>query len=272
MQRGNEVGTSYLLERYESKFVIPYYMIEPISDFVSVYCSLDEYSKKAGCNFYRVNNLYFDSPDYLFLKKRLDGSDNRFNLRIRAYGDSSLLPYFLEIKQKKVNVVRKFRADVYDEEWHDIFLIPGYKTHKSRNYKKRSNMDLFFRLADSYNATPKVLTQYMRMAYISDVDGYARVTFDTDLRYQVEEGYNLIPDEDKMVANDNSTLFDPGCNVILELKCHTAQVPLWMIDLIRYFNLQKRSFSKYVTGVSDVLNLYKYDSSDRQTTAVSVIH
>ena len=42
--RGGAKLTPPVLERYELKFVIPDYMIDPISDFVSVYCSLDKYS------------------------------------------------------------------------------------------------------------------------------------------------------------------------------------------------------------------------------------
>ena len=61
-------GAAYLIERYESKFTIPEYLVEPISEFVSIYCLLDEYSEQAENGFYRVNNLYFDSPNYLFLK------------------------------------------------------------------------------------------------------------------------------------------------------------------------------------------------------------
>ena len=264
MSREPQNRTSPILERYELKYVIPFHLIEPISDFVSVYCSLDKYSEKSEDRFYQVNNLYFDSPNYLFLKKRVEGSDNRFNLRIRSYDNSSETPCFLEIKQKKVNVVRKFREGVDDENWQGMFEIPDYNMHREKNCVENSNKSLFFRMAYSYNATPKVLTQYRRKAYASDVNDYGRVTFDTDLRYQYEERYNLIPDENKMVPLDNDTLFDPGCNIVLELKCHSTQVPLWMVDLIRYFNLRRRSFSKYVTGVSEVLNLYKYDSSSRQ--------
>jgi len=247
---------SYLVERYESKFTIPEYLIEPISDFVSVYCLLDKYSKQSDDGFYRVNNLYFDSPNYLFLKKRLDRSENRFNLRVRSYGDNPELPCFFEVKQRKVNIVRKYRAAIYDEDWDKLFETPGYELEQDENGKLASNKILFLKLAYSYNATPKVLTQYKRKAYVSDVDNYARVTFDTELRYQPEQGYTIIPDEDKMVPLDNSTLFDPGCSVILELKCYSTQVPLWMIDLIRYFKLRRRSFSKYLTGVSEVLGLY----------------
>jgi len=98
------------------------------------------------------------------------------------------------------------------------------------------------------------------------VDEYGRVTFDTDLRYQAETGYHLSPDEEKMTPSDDETIFDPGCSVVLELKCYCMHVPLWMIDLIRYFNLTRRSFSKYVTGVKNVLHLFDY-AADRDGLA-----
>jgi hypothetical protein len=44
------------------------------------------------------------------------------------------------------------------------------------------------------------------------------------------------------------TCFDPGCSVILELKCHASTVPFWMLDLVRRFELRRRSFSKYLNG------------------------
>jgi len=254
-----------LLQRYESKFTIPEHMIGPISDFASVYCRLDRYSQRTDDTFYRVNNLYFDTPDYLFLKRRLDGCETRFNLRIRTYDDTSTCPCFLEIKQKNVNIIKKYRARVYDEDWHRMFEVPGYKLHKEKGYKATSHKTLFFKTAYSYHAGPKVLTQYRRKAYVSNVDDYARITFDRDLRYQVEEGYNLMPDESKMVPLDHETLFDPGAGVVLELKCYTTQVPLWMIDLIRRFDLRRRSFSKYVTGVVNVLNMFGYAPSVRQS-------
>lgn len=257
-------GVSYLVERYESKFTIPTALVEPIADFVSVYCLLDAYSEQAEDGFYRVNNLYFDSPNYLFLKKRLDRSDSRFNLRIRSYGDKPTTPCFFEIKQKKANIVRKYRAAIHDKSWSELFEAPGYVLPQKENSTDVSNMALFLRMVAAYNATPKVLTQYKRKAYVSDVDDYARVTFDLDLRYQPEESYTIVPDEDRMVPLDNATLFDPDCSVILELKCYSTEVPLWMIDLIRHFDLRRRSFSKYASGVCEVLNLFRYDVSCRQ--------
>ncbi|GBC59202.1 VTC domain-containing protein [Desulfonema ishimotonii] len=256
-----------ILERYELKFVIPEHMVDPISDFASVYCTLDKYSQITDGLFYRVNNLYFDTPNFLFLQRRLEGVENRFNMRIRSYGEEGNLPCFFEIKQKRVNIIKKFRAGVHDEDWPVMFEKSDYDISGKTRREEVGNKELFLRLAHSYNAGPRVLTQYKRKAYVSDVDDYGRVTFDMDLRYMPEERYNVRPDEARMIPNDDVMAFDPDPvgNIILELKCYSTQFPLWMIDLIRYFDLSRRSFSKYITGLRSVTELCRYDPGIRQS-------
>ena len=257
-----------IIERYEMKFLIPAAMIEPIACFASIYCTLDLHSQQSTDGFYQINNLYLDTPHFLFLKKRRSGSDNRFNMRIRSYGDQPSHCY-LEVKQKKVNIVRKFRSQEPAHNWHQSFPSPGDPPLEDTTCRATVEKELFLRLAHSYMATPKVQTQYRRMAYVSNVDDYGRVTFDTDLRYFPQEQYTLLaPKQSAMVPLDEETLFDPGCSVILELKCHCRNVPLWMIDLIRYFNLKRIAFSKYVTGISQILKLHAYDPSNRATAVV----
>jgi len=252
-----------LLERYELKFLIPAKMIEPISAFASVYCSPDTYSDLSEDGFYRVNSLYLDSPDFLFLKMRLADLDNRINMRVRSYGDTPELPYFLEIKQKKSGVIRKYRSAVTDKNWFKAYTEPGYMSSQSNNTKTDINRLKFERLVFTYNAEPKILTQYLRKAMVSDVDEYARITFDKALKYTEETLYNPIPVHNRMNACDHTDVFEPDCEVILELKCYTASVPLWMVDMIRYFNLQRGRFSKYATGAGELLSLHTYDTGSR---------
>lgn len=256
---------AYQLERIESKFTIPVVLIDPICDFASIYCSLDRYAADSPDTFYRINSLYFDTPNFLFLKRRLANFENRFNMRIRSYSDTSSVPCFLEIKQRKDNVIKKMRAPIAIEDWHRMFDEPGYGVGDGDGDSpiSSSSKSLFLKLALAYGAAPKVLTQYRRRAFVSAVDNYARVTIDIDLRCQSRERYDLIPDERQMVSCDDVTRFDPGCSAILELKCYASYVPLWMSDLIRHFNLQRRSFSKYVTAVTRVLDRYHYDPAIR---------
>ena len=53
--------------------------------------------------------------------------------------------------------------------------------------------------------------------------------------------------------------FDGGSFAVLELKCYTAFVPLWMVDLVRAFNLQRTSFSKYSTALRNVFSRDRND-------------
>ncbi len=262
--RDGVLVTPPVLERYELKFVIPDTMIGPISDFVSIYCSLDKYSRVADDSFYRVINLYLDTPYFLFLRNRLLRLQNRFNMRIRSYGDTPQARYFLEVKQKNVMIIKKYRGSIPQEDLVGRSDLIDYIPQSAKSEKELQNIELFQRLMHTYDAGPKVQTQYLRKAYVSDCEEYARVTFDIALKYMAEETFNLTPDPDRMLSYDISTNFDPACNVILELKCYTSQVPLWMVDCIRTFGLNRRSFSKYATGVSEVLNCYHYDTSSRE--------
>lgn len=254
------------IERYELKYTIPFEYIEPISEFASIYCSLDKYSARSATHFYQVNNLYFDSPNYLFLKRRIEHCSNRFNMRIRTYADNPGGIYFLEIKHKIGDVIRKYRSMGDDQMWFMPFISSCHKTkYTPKNPVEANNRQLFERLLKTYNAGPKVLMQYHRKAWVSDVDDYARVTFDVDLRCMPETRYTLAPQENQMISCDPEVVFDPGCAVILELKCQTTQVPFWMLDLIKYFNLTRRSFSKYRTGIFEVFQIYRYDPAVRMS-------
>lgn len=263
MKNSTQQEMPSLLERYELKYLIPLSLIDPISAFASIYCTTDRYAENREDGFYDIYSLYFDTPDYLFLRRRMQGAENRFNMRIRTYDDNSGLPCFFEVKQKYGGVVRKYRAMVNDSKWPEVLQNSSHHLESFKNEKEALNAELFIRLASSYQAAPKILTHYRRKAYISEVDDYARVTFDMNLRYQPEERFNLIPDNDLMNFYDNSTIFDPECSVILELKCYSTQVPLWMVDLIRYFDLQRGSFSKYLQSITQLFESFQYDQGDR---------
>ncbi|WP_051284153.1 polyphosphate polymerase domain-containing protein [Desulforegula conservatrix] len=257
-----------LLERYELKYIIPYSLIDPISDFVSAYCSLDLYCLNSPKGFYRINSLYLDSPDWLFLRMQLDEMDNRIVMRVRSYGDSPRVPYFLEIKQKTGDVVRKYRSAVKDINWFRAYTEPGfYPREVTKDSSENISRDLFDRMVFTYNAEPKVLTQYARKAWISNVDDYARITFDVEQRFRPETDYRPVPGANQMVSCDHSLVFGnyPGCDVILEVKCYTSKVPMWIIDMIRRFGLQRTGFSKYQTGALELLGLHRYDPAFRKS-------
>lgn len=238
-----------VLERYEAKYTIPLEMVDDISRFIAPYCSMDAYSEKSHDLYYTINSLYFDTPDFQLLRLRLQKADNRFNMRVRTYGDDPVLPWFLEIKHKRGDIMRKYRAKLHSEHLEMMLNTPEMLRHHAKNEKEEKNRLLFYRLVQTYNAEPKVLIQYRRKAYISDTEEYARVTFDKELRSMQQSAYIPLPDNDRLQPCDVETVFDTNTSVILELKCYTSFVPLWMIDLIKKFQLNRRGFSKYMAGL-----------------------
>ncbi|MGJ8671195.1 MAG: polyphosphate polymerase domain-containing protein, partial [Oceanococcus sp.] len=228
-----------VLQRYELKYVIPPSLVEPITDFIQPYCELDAHSASAKQHFYPVNSLYFDTPGCEFLKQRMWGRDNRFNMRVRAYGDGTQAPFYLEIKNKRGVGMRKFRATATEQEWPNILSNPGFRLDDDQSDVERLNKELFLRLALSYAIEPKILTNYRRRAFFSTVDDYARLTMDVDLRYREATDFSLQPDR-SMLNYDHEAMFTgnqqpDGGSVVLELNWVMGQVPLWMLDLIRHF-------------------------------------
>ncbi len=263
-----------VLERHELKYLIPLSLVEPISQYISPYCKLDFHSVEADNQFYQVNNLYFDTQNCQFLEQRLWGRDRRFNMRVRAYADGKP-PYFLEIKHKMGCSVKKYRTTAQAEEWPAILTDPLYRIPETDSGVERRNKELYMRLATGYAITPKIYTQYRRRAFFSTVNNYARVTMDRDMKYRTQEDmagardpYDLKPDE-TLISYDNETIYATNtfsdANVVLELKSTIGQVPMWMLDLIKYFELKQVGFSKYMKSslVSRTDNGIGYMPGDR---------
>jgi SPX domain protein involved in polyphosphate accumulation len=244
-----------VLDRYESKYTIPEYMVDEISLFIAPYCSLDEYSAVEESGFYTVNSLYFDTPHYQFLEMRMMRAESRFSMRIRSYGDNPVVPYFFEIKSKRGDVIRKYRARIFEDNVEQA-VNAGHVIDSESTKDEDVNAGLFRRTAGAYNAHPVVFTQYKRKAYAGDTEEYARVTFDKKLRYAERRDYRVSCGNEELQPTDIQDCFDDGCSVVLELKCYTSFVPLWMVDLVRTFNLKRRGFSKYGNAMRQVFGAY----------------
>ena len=143
-------------------------------------------------------------------------------------------------------------------------------------YKKRQasvdgRFNIFTKLATIHHVEPKVMTSYRRMAYLSEVDEYARVTFDRNLKCYEPNGFDPLPSLDLESNYDNECLLPPDCDTVLELKS-TTNVPLWMVDLIRYFRLERTSFSKYCKSFQHVYKVWNDLANRRPNDVVAIGH
>lgn len=231
-----------VIERYEWKCLIPLSMVEPISKYVEAYCEMDYYSRISDDHYYTINSLYLDSPSHSLLRTTENSQAFSFNMRVRSYGVNPEPPYYYEIKYKIRDFVKKKRAKVM-ENWAQILkhsIIPDEVPSDSVK-----NMEDFVFMSHTYNVQPTVLTQHRRKAYLSVEGDSARVTFDRDLRFQETNEWIVDPGKQHLNYYGFPEWYENSSqSVVLELKCE-KKIPMWLVEMIRHFNLNHASFSKY---------------------------
>jgi hypothetical protein len=104
-------------------------------------------------------------------------------------------------------------------------------------------------LAHSYFARPVTMVRYEREAWVSQIDDYARVTFDQQIRSQLHNKMSFEIQPGKWRRMDNPHMQQSLSSMtVVEFK-FTSAVPRWMMSIIQNFNLFRSSFSKYGTSI-----------------------
>ncbi len=240
-----------IIERYEYKYLIPDAVVPEIRNAVRTTSKIDRYAGPDGT--YRIRSLYFDTDRYdLFWANEREQAD-RFKLRARMYpGKTS--PVFLEVKRRVMDVIIKSRAAVPNHAWRDV-LAGNQAALGALAPHIRAGALKFLAPYHRHHIRPVLLVEYEREAYISEVDSYARLTFDRKICVQEQDKLELeaIPNRWRFVDHRVQTnTNEPVC--VLELKFE-RRPPRWMLSLVQRLDLIRYSFSKYCYGVAAELTL-----------------
>jgi hypothetical protein len=173
----------------------------------------------------RINNIYFDTPDWATLRENLAGISNRTKYRLRWYesrGAHPIGPAAFELKKKENLLGTKIIYPVDEQiEWQKIpLLIASFP-------QLRHNVLM-----------PSLINSYRR-AYYQSADRKFRLTLDWDLHFAPfhTEPFALLP--------------FPEPVVVVELKYEQEDDVL--LDLFtQYWPLRLDRFSKYVNGMQMV--------------------
>lgn len=248
------------LQRYELKYMIPERLCGPICAFLRPYTHPDEFTQKSKGG-YIITSLYLDSPELTLHQAKQHKQLNRFKLRIRTYGQGSEGPIFCEVKRKIKGVILKRRVQVKDPNWTRYEPDSSELLVDVNDYNVRV-MREFVELCERLHVGPSMLVRYKREAYVSEVDDYARVTFDRCMLGHLPEGYRLDVDPSSWIPLDDIIATEVPGSAVLEIK-FAGRAPLWMFDLVQRFGLHLRGFSKYSTAVQYGLDTYFPKSSIR---------
>jgi len=240
-----------IIERYEYKYLIPESIIPAIRSAVRTTSKIDRYAGPDGT--YRIRSLYFDTDHYDLYWANDSEQPDRFKLRARMYpGKES--PVFLEVKRRVLDVIIKTRAAVPVDRWRDV-LSGNESALASLPPNVRASALKFLAPYHRHHIRPVLLVEYEREAYISEIDSYARLTFDRKIAVQGQDKLELdaVPTRWRAIDHRVQTRTEePVC--VLELKFE-RRPPRWMVAFVQRLDLIRYSFSKYCYGVTAELTL-----------------
>lgn len=201
-----------VFKRYEIKYLVTNEQKEMIMQEMQKYMYADKYGKSTICN------IYFDTPDFLLIRRSLEHPLYKEKLRLRSYGvakhDSTT---FIEIKKKYKRVVYKRRTEMTESE-SMCYLCSGEHMADSQILR-----EVNYFLEHYKEIAPQVVISYNREAFYSKNDYDFRVTFDDNILWRnydlsLCKGIYGTP----ILRNDYS---------LMEIKTGTA-VPMWMTKVL----------------------------------------
>ena len=241
-----------VISRYESKYLVPASLVPYMRDYLRAFCRPDKFAGPDGR--YTVNNLYFETPGHRFYNDTRLKRFTRFKPRCRFYGDGSDGWLWLELKHKVANITWKIRRRIPVSGWETLFLA-SFETADNR-VRRVKVVESFEDAVILFGAAPYVFVRYNREPYVSDVSQYGRVTFDRQLSYCLAKGSATLQHGRPYTYYDDVQTMDHGeteSPVLVEIKTET-DVPLWIMNMIQKFDLNRRGFSKYCQAVDHHLS------------------
>jgi len=222
-----------IFRRYEIKYMLTLSQKAAVLKAMESYMALDQYGRTT------IRNIYFDTDDYLLIRRSIEKPAYKEKLRIRSYHKAQAnSPVYVELKKKYDSVVYKRRLSLPEQQAMD--WISGIAD--GPNNQISSEIKYFCQYYQ--NLHPAVFLSYEREAYFSKDGGDFRVTFDDNI---------LCRQVDLSLKSDvwGTPLLEQG-KVLMEIKC-SGGIPMWMVHVLSEQKIFKTSFSKYGTAYKSMI-------------------
>lgn len=221
-----------VFEREEKKYLITQSQYTSLMRAVQGWMQADAYGISTVCS------LYFDTPDYHFIRSSIEKTNYKEKLRLRSYGRVGPEDtVFLELKKKFDGVVYKRRAVMSLRE-AGVFLQGGHTDNTGPVLQE------IRWLLGNYDLKPAVFIAYDRTALCGAETPGLRVTFDADLRWRGADFY---------LSHETygAPLLEQG-RMVMEIKALGA-IPVWLSRVLSEQKIFPCSFSKYGTCYKNCL-------------------
>lgn len=221
-------NVSFKFERIEKKFRMTaeqYAALQPV---------LESRFRRDGYGETTVCNIYYDTPDFMLIRRSIERPLFKEKLRLRSYGipaeDDAV---FVEIKRKLNGIGYKRRVIL--PFWQAKKLLRGEAVGCGEKQIEKELLEF----TDRYHPQPAVYLTYTRFAMTANDDSRFRVTIDRNLKYRMTD-----------IETPNESGMEPimpneTC-VLMEIKALGA-IPEWFAAEMSRLRIYQAPFSKVGT-------------------------
>ena len=254
------------VDRIEDKYIVPKERLVEVKHTVETY--LPPYFPEPETIYCTNRSIYFDSPDFTFLKQHLQKLDSRRKIRIRTYAPNGIPNhiYFIEVKSKQNGESMKTRVQISENAFHEVMKtsqIPIdedlYLTNiqlPKDEVEKHAKLINYLLLINK--AKPVVDINYKRYAHQEHED--LRITMDTNVRVRPLTIVKL----NQIQALQNEDLWDElmkygnkfsnAEDFVLEIKHKKdGDLPPWLDKMLEGLQIDSEGFSKYVWAMAQIM-------------------
>ena len=223
-----------IFKRYEYKYMLTLEQQMELKELMKQYMIADAFGRSTICN------LYFDTPQYLLIRRSIENHVYKEKIRLRTYGQATPeTNAFIELKKKYKKVVYKRRISA---SYEDAMQYLCQRADVIPHSQICSELD--YALSLYQEIQPAMYLSYEREAFYGKDDHELRITFDQHILWRTEDLELTSPVYGR-------ELLKPG-QVLMEIKIGHA-MPLWVNHFLTEHHIYRTSLSKYGTAYKTLL-------------------
>ena len=225
-----------VFQRVEKKYLLTKTQYEKLFPDILARCVPDTYLESNICS------IYYDTPDYLLIRRSLEKPTYKEKLRIRSYTvPNSDTNVFVELKKKYLGTVYKRRINLpYGKAMGFLNAADPASEAESQIEKEIAYCFSLYK-----GMRPSMFISCHRLSYIGKDDYGLRITFDDNVFFRDTE-----LELDKGIYGESLL---PEGSRIMEIKT-LKSMPLWLSASLDENAVYPCSFSKYGTAYTILLN------------------
>ncbi len=227
-------GFKEVFMRSEIKYLLSGEQYQKIREYLDTIAKVDDYGLS------RINNIYFDTPDYRLIRTSLQKPVYKEKLRLRTYGQTDdATNSFIEIKKKYKGVVYKRRTSGRYADNYRYLTGRGAIAEDSQIAGEIQQTLLMYP-----GLQPAMSVCYDRIAMVGREDPGLRITFDSDIFYNADC-------KDLRKIRGGKALLEEGQR-LMEIKVEGG-FPMGLARKLSENSIFPASFSKYGAGYMDMM-------------------